>query len=539
MPRTTIVSGFLCLAACNFDLAAAEQYYLEASESSSTSSEDVDNAGSTSGFEPFNTVTSAAPADDDLPGEDATPGGPQILSFTASPAEVPEAGPVTLNIEHTPDVVEVMLFDEYNGATEHLVDLDPGEPWTFAITSEADFEGTHELHAIVVDDEGRWDEATNVVEADLPPAGSPIWVNEGQDDDQPYFKLGLAAAAVNDGVIVAGRDLNAGMGYSFVRRYAGDSGDVEWTYKTSENVVVSDLEITADGHIVVVGSIINNSINRAWVHMLTADGTPAWDTPKEWLDNSMATAVAIAVNGDVYVTGDLDVADGIEHTDVFVWHLPENAMPTWATWDSGENLTRQDHANTVVVDDSDRVFVAGSATLTIPNNLDRPRMSVLEYSNATLVSRWGDRIDDSSDSGILGIAGVDNDIAVAGWRQDTPDGPLVQEVKRLSETDGDDILSTLWTYSGTGPEGQFATSIVRDPNGRLVVVGTIFDTRDALETLVLEPSGAKSWSAMYQYLVGGDASAGAVAVDRYGYVYFIGTIAIGNGHRVLVGKRHP
>ncbi len=535
MPRTTILAGLLCLAACNFDLAAAEQYYLEASESSSTNSEDVDNAGSTSGLGPFNTVTSAAAADDDLPGEDAAPDGPQILSFNASPAEVPEAGPVTINIEHTPDVVEVMLFDEYNGATEHLVDLAPGEPWTFAITSEADFEGTHDLHAIVVDDEGRWDEATTVVEADLPPAGSPIWVNEGQDDDEPYFKLGLAAAAVDDGVIVAGRDLNAGMGYSFVRRYSGDSGDVEWTYKTSENVVVSDLEITADGHIAVTGSITKNSISRAWVHMLNADGTPAWDDPQVWLDNSEATTVAVTADGGIYVAGNLTIEG--EHTDVFVWHLPANAMPTWATWDSDETLIPNDYASSVVTDSAGRVFVGGSATLAVEDYGPRQRMTVLEYSESTLSLRWTDRASDESTSSILGVTGLGSDLAVAGWREFA--GPYVPEARLLKRDNDQNSFSTLWTFDDGGAGGKMLTGIARDPNDRLVVVGTKMGGPDVIELMSLDPDGNNVWTASYQNFAGGDTSASALAIDQYGYVYFTGTLAIDGGHRVVAGKRNP
>ncbi len=536
MNRTLpLLTALACLAACNLDLAASEQAYFELAESGTSTTElDDDAESSTTGLGPFATVTSATPPDDDLPGDNADPGGPQILSFTASPDAVPEAGPVVVTVEHTPDVVEVMLFDEYNGALEHLADLAPGEPWTFAITSEADFEGTHELHAIVVDGEGRWDEATTVVEADLPPAGSPIWVNEGQDDDEPYFKFGLAAAAVDNGVIVAGRDLNAGASYSFVRRYAGDSGDVEWTFKTSKNVIVSDVEINGDGRIVVVGSITNNSITRAWVHMLDAEGAPVWDSPKEWLDNSEATAVAAADNGDLYVAGTLMVEDGIEHTDVFVWHLPANAMPTWATWDSGDATIPNDTANSILVTAEGFVFVGGTSTFDIQNLGDQSRTSIFEYSDA-LALRWADLAEDDHESSLRGLAAIDGDLAIAGTRR-APGEPYTLEVRRVRVGQ---TYSTIWTYLDDGVDDKLAVGIEVDPNGRLAVVGTVAANSDNLLTAVLDPDGELLWSENYKNFGGGDASASAITTDSFGYLYFVGTLAGDDGYRTIVGKRNP
>ncbi|MCA9720534.1 MAG: hypothetical protein KC468_38080, partial [Myxococcales bacterium] len=339
-----------------------------------------------------------------------------------------------------------------------------------------------------------------------------------------YFKIGVAAAAIDDAVIVAGRDLNAGAGYSFLRRYAGESGDVEWTYNLGEDVAVSDI-VATEGGVVVVGSLANNGTTRAWVHMLNVDGTPIWDAPEIWLNNTEATSVAIAANGDLYVAGDLTVEDGIEHTDVFVWHLPAKAMPTWATWDSGESLTPNDYANDIVIDGEGRVFVAGAATFPIPNFEDYRRMSVLEYSDATLALRWGDRKQDTSESRVLGISNVGNDIALAGWSSETPDSPLVLEVLRIHENDKNDPFSTIWTYTDEGMMARFASGIVQDPNGRLVVAGTISGSSDVLETLVLDSDGIKAWSADYQNFAGGQASASAVAIDQFGYVYFAGNLS--------------
>jgi hypothetical protein len=402
--------------------------------------------------------------------------------------------------------------------------------WTFPITSKIDFEGLHELHAIVRDDEGRWDEAVTELRVELPPSGTPVWINEGQLGD---YQLGVAVKAVEGGVLVIARNLDLGSKKSSVRRY-DESGALEWEYESA--AIVNDLVVKKDGEIVLVGASSFEGITRAWVRRLAADGTPIFEPPKTWLDNSKATAVAVADDGDLYIVGDLRIVDGNpEHTDVFVWHLPAEGAPYWTTWDSGVGLVPNDHAAAIVIDDDGRVFVGGSAILAVPNFDPAPRMSVLEYASGALSLRWGDRTEIESLSEARGLAVVDGDLAVAGWRRVTEDAPHLLVVKRVREN-GEEPFTTVWTYAAG--EDMRAVDIVSDLNGRLVVAATVSIGQDQLETLVLEPDGAFLWSANYQHPMG-DASAAAVTADRYGYAYFVGTLAINDGYRVLVGKRHP
>ena len=200
--KTTLILPSACalVLACQLDTEAAYQDYIDSGgEASSDTLDDADEDASTTGdFEPIATSTSGPSVP---PTGDAPQGGPEILGFTLDPATVNEAGPVSILVEHTPDVAAVMLFDIYDGETRLLAELGPDEPWTYAITSEADFEGIHELHAIVVDAQDRWAEADAELTVDLPPGGSMIWINEGEGD-QSTLNFSLAAAAVESGVVV-------------------------------------------------------------------------------------------------------------------------------------------------------------------------------------------------------------------------------------------------------------------------------------------------------------------------------------------------
>ena len=262
-----------------------------------------------------------------------------------------------------------------------------------------------------------------------------------------------------------------------------------------------------------------------------------WDSPKEWLDNSEATAVAVTADGDIYVAGNLTVNN--LHSDVFVWQHPANAMPTWATWDSDEAPVPDDRAHSILVSTDGKVFVGGASRFDVPNFGDQPRMSVTEYSDASLTLRWADLTENDHESSILGLAALDGDIAIAGTRREQPDIPYTFEVRRVRIDDGDEATSTLWTYSDSGVDDRLAVGIELDPNGRLAITGTIADNPDKVLTVVLDPDGKLSWSETYQNFAGGNASASAIAVDPLGYSYFVGTLAVDDGFRTLVGKRNP
>ena len=126
MDRSTLSLILLVVSACNLDSQAHYQDFLDKVNATSTGGVEDDLDAVSTGVEPFNTVTSASP--DDPPGDDAQPNsdnGPQILSFSATPDSLAEAGPVTISIEHTPDVARVLLFDDYGGETKLLAELEP------------------------------------------------------------------------------------------------------------------------------------------------------------------------------------------------------------------------------------------------------------------------------------------------------------------------------------------------------------------------------------------------------------------------------
>ncbi|MCB9749492.1 MAG: hypothetical protein H6834_18675 [Planctomycetes bacterium] len=538
--KTTLILpiALALVLACQLDTEAAYQDYIDSSgDDSSDTFDDAGDASTTDDFEPIATSTSGPSVP---PTGDAPQGGPEILGFTVDPATANEAGPVSILVEHTPDVAAVMLFDIYDGETRLLAELGPDEPWTYAITSEADFEGIHELHAIVVDDQDRWAEAATELTVDLPPGGSMIWINEGEGD-QSTLNFSLAAAAVESGVVVAGIDLNAGSGHAFARLYAGNTGDLMWSYEAPKGVYISDVEGTPDGGVVLVGHIELNDTRQAWVHQLGPDGAPALPSPIEWLTNTTAIAVAVDDDGGLYVTGEVIQVGMFEHTDIFVWHLPAEGqgMPAWAMWGTDVGNTLDDHASSITITDDHRVFVGGSTKVATGNNTFADRMAVFEYSNVDILLRWVADGGTTEESDGLGVAMLEDDVVIAGWQRLSLNDPQTMTAVRLHETSQGASLYPVWSYpAGASLDGQLV-DIKRDPNDRVVVVASEPGTPDRLTTIALRASGYPAWTEDWVHFGNGDTTASSVAVDEYGYVYFVGTTAANGVFRTLVGKRRP
>lgn len=530
MDRSTLSLILLVVSACNLDSQAHYQDFLDKVNATSTGGGEDDLDAVSTGAEPFNTVTSASPGDP--PGDDAQPNSdnrPQILSFSATPDSLAEAGPVTISIEHTPDVARVLLFDDYGGETKLLAELEPGtSTWEYPITSEADFDGEHELHAIALDDEERWDEAITTLAVDLHPAGSIVWVNDGKDDTST-FQGAIAVAADDAGVVVVVRDYNAGATSSFVRRHDGQSGDVVWEYAAPDGVVVHAIAQAPSGEMVIAGRAGSGEDKRMWTHQLDAGtGAPTWTEPEDWTAGTEAFAVTVAPDGSIYVVGS-EIAQG--STSAYLWRLPADleiegyVSAKWAP----AKVEPFAAATSVAVSESGRVFVGGYLAYQ-PDQIDpRDRMLVLEFDEV-LDPIWIDAEDSFAVSRLLGLTSSDA-LAVVGWRKVNPDAKSTSSIRMLGPKN-DAELEAKWTILGDEGEGAWVEAEV---NERLIGVRS---STAGIEVDALSTEGGEIWSVAYEHGFA-NAFAGAGAVDRWGNTYFTGVLKSDGAWHTVVGKIRP
>ena len=534
MKRLTLALTIALVPSCNLDSETHYEGFYDKVNATSTGGDDV-GEGSSTGFEPVNTVTSASPDDD--PGDDAPSDdpGPRILSFTATPTAISEAGPVELTVAYTPEVTGILLFDDHGGETQLLAELEPGQStWEYAITSQAQFDGEHELHAIVVDEDDRWDEATTDLSVDLHEAGSLVWVNDGKDDASE-FEYAVAAAADDTGVVVVVRDMNAGQPPSMVRRHDGLDGDLVWQYVAPDDVTVTAIARAPSGDMVIAGYSANEEAQRMWVHQLDAEtGEPVWSEPEDWSDGTRATAVAVTPAGDIVVVG-RETVNGMfgEETRVYAWRLPADPKNGFvsAMWIPND-VSPSARATSVAVSASGRVIVGGTMT-TKPNHVDEvERGFVLEFDE-TLEPLWIAGGGDFESNTVRAVDVFSEDVMVAGWFKDISDpvNPFYAVAHRLAEGPGGQ-LHPVWTRSG--PQGQ-GSWVASDVNGQILLLRSSFET---IETIALSPESADIWDFTYGHAYA-DASANAGTLDRWGNTYFAGMLSNNGKLHTVVGKVRP
>ena len=497
--------------------------------------------GETEGAEPdgaettVNTVTTASPMDsgDDSSDTDAEPNadaGPRILSFSATPPSLAEAGLATVSIEYTPDVSRFLLFDDFAGEVRLLAELEPGvSTWDYPITSEADFDGEHELHAIVIDDEDRWDEAVTDLSVDLNPAGSLVWVNDGKHDSST-FQSAIAAVADDTGVVVVVRDHNAGGIPSRIRRYDGFTGDVVWETATPEDVSVRAIaQAPSSGDVVIAGQLGAGNDARMWVHQLDAVmGVPTWSEPEDWISGTTANAVTVDQDGGILVVGSETTQAA---TSAYLWRLPVDPeiegylSAKWALDEDDAFAT----ATSVVVSAEGRVFVGGYHGFS-PNQLEaRDRMTVFEFDDA-LAPVWVDDEDSQAFTRVNSITSGDG-LFVSGWRKAHLNAENVLVLHRLRFTQDED-LEIVWSYEGNPGEG---TWIETDVNGRLLFGGT---ASSGIVVGALSTHANELWDVTYEHGFA-NTYAGAGATDRWGNAYFTGYLVGDGGWNTVVGKVRP
>lgn len=226
------------------------------------------------------------------------------------------------------------------------------------------------------------------------------------------------------------------------------------------------------------------------------------------------------------------------HDDVIVWSFPAAADPSILRWDGQDPVETRDEAANAVFVDGERILVAGTAEIQDGNNAVRPRMFVLEYQSSALTRWWGHLVGDeflALQSEARGVSGDGHGGAVVvGTARPTPVSPAFTQVLRLDP----ETLEAEPQPFNDEIEG-VAVGAALDPTGRVVVALENGSHAPAtIDVAALHPAAASvGWQAGWEPPAGA-ALARGLAVDRHGFVFWIGD-AYDNGVHVLVGKRHP
>lgn len=513
--------------------------------STSGETDDVEPDATSTGHEPIATVTTVVSGVSTSGGttfeETAGLEAPTIDAFTVDPPVLTDAGPAWLEVDHSPDVIAIKLFELVGDEPVLLAEITPAElPWEFAVTSDS-FNGIHEFRAEVVSNNGDTAEAEASLHVSLPAGGTEVWTYEGEDDVGP-MNLGTAVAAVDDGAIIIGQHVAPGDSSMIVRKVDADAGTTVWELAPDYNVTGNAVVVGDDGTIVIAGCIVEETISRMWVHKLDRDGQPLADWPRTGPLSTCANDVAINQAGDAFIVGDKFVEALEDHHDVVVWKIPAVGPEAVVTWDNDHDFFVEDHAQSVVVRGADEVFIAGFSVLNGQNFADVERPFLLELSKTNALKLlWIAPIEADECEAALGLA-VDElgGLVLSGWWKPAPMDYRRAVVTRL-EGLPDYTWDRTWTFSPGWETPGYASEVSRDAEGRLVVAATIvggIDDDIRLFALPLD-GGEPVWESGYAYPLGGDDIAYDLKTDPYGYSYYIGTTITDDGFHIVAGRHRP
>jgi hypothetical protein len=285
-----------------------------------------------------------------------------------------------------------------------------------------------------------------------------------------------------------------------------------------------------------------DSVYQAWV----ARYNPPWNA------EDYAKAIAVDVQGNVYVTGQSWGLGG--NFDYATVKYSSVGQQEWVARYHGPD-DRNDQANAMAIDATGNVYVTGfsqnsdsySDWATIKYNSDGQEQWVARHSVCPRSNAFANAIA-VDDSGDLYVTGVDAD----GWgtikynssgeeqwvvhyNSGTPAAIAIDKADNVYVTGGDTDYVTIkydsagqeqWVarYHGPGTGSDYAHANAIDGSGNVYVTGASAGSGTALDyaTIKYNPAGQQQWVARYDGPAHSNDHAAAIAVGSSGDVYVTG-----------------
>jgi hypothetical protein len=353
----------------------------------------------------------------------------------------------------------------------------------------------------------------------------PVWTNRyngsGNGDD---IAVAMALDAQGN-VIVTGRSVGTGSAdphYATIK-YSSASTAL-WTNRYEGPVSGWDqptaLAVDGSGNVYVTGfsrtAFFSDDFDYATIKYSSA-GVPLWTNRHVGPANlDQAEALAVDSSGNVFVTG-YSVGSGTG-PDYATIAYSSAGVPLWTNRFSAPNVSGNDRAYAIGVDNNGNVFVTGWSY----DSNAVPGYATLGYSKdgATL---WTNRFEPVGSTSFLAPA-----MAVS------PNGHVYVTAASWNGTNDDFVTISyssagvpLWTnrYGGSGNAADQPKAIALDANGNVIVTGhSSTGIRSVVATIAYSSAGLPLWTNRFDRHGGLGASGGeALATDTNGNVYVTGS----------------
>ncbi|HYQ01540.1 MAG TPA: SBBP repeat-containing protein [Polyangiaceae bacterium] len=339
---------------------------------------------------------------------------------------------------------------------------------------------------------------------------------------------GLAVAVdVNGNIYVAGSTsgalvgTNAGAADAFVRKL-DVNGAVVWTrqFGTSSDDWATSIAVDSGGNVYVAGDTYgalegaNLGSADSFLRKLDKSGTTLWTRQFGSKGPEQLGAVTLDASGNAYVAGSTYPTGNQSSGDPYVRKFDASGSAVWAKQFGGAD---EDEAETVAVDASGNVYVAGWTYDLIPESKVGSWDAFVRKLDASGAPLWT-RVFGTTDADVLELSAVDSEgnLYVAGT---SAGDALVRKY--------DPSGATLWTQQ-VGTSGyEYGAGLGLDGSNNVYVVGSTdsaFSGSNAGKQDVfirkLDKSGATLWTK--QIGTSSDEAARGATADASGTVFVVG-----------------
>lgn len=332
------------------------------------------------------------------------------------------------------------------------------------------------------------------------------------------------AMAVDDNgdIIITGRSTGLGTGYDYATLKYNDSGVQQWLvcYNGPGNSDDRATALTVDiaGNVYVTGFSWDSGTNEDYATVkYNASGVEHWvaryNGSGNWNDEAMA--LAVDGSGNVYVTG-FSYGNGT-NKDYATVKYNASGVQQWVAHYNGPGNS-DDDATALAVDVNGYIYVTGYSKDS-NSNYD---YATIKYDNLGIqqwVTRYngpGNSIDKAFDLAVDKFGNV----YITGYSEGSGTGYDYATVKY----DASGVEQWVARYNGQGNSEDQATALWVDRAGNVYVTGYSkgSNTNYDFATVKYDPSGAEQWVARYNLLGNSDDRAMSLKVDSSGNVYVTG-----------------
>ncbi len=527
MKRFALLSAaVLLVSGCRLSVKIKEDHDREAEEMSSSSdgmmsSGAMESSDSVDPPPPTTSTSTGAGTSDtddtsglpDLP-NDATP--VEIVTFSADINPIKRAGPVRLTAEVVGDVEQLELEVFHEGSNFHdTITWPVDEPTHDFVVDTSKFNGYLEfkLHA-----QGETNDMAELeLAVDMPPAGSL-----DQRWELTAGTTGVALAQIPgegsepDRLVTVGKQNN---GKLIINTLDGDDLSPKAIYEPMEpHAVAYD---PGSGVFFVTGENTDGElVLRKFV--------PGESDPFQYWERTYPHAgghdVAVGPDGLVYVAGQVAFNS---HTEAAIWVFdPDGPLIGVTTFTAvDEFLDPLGSSLAGLLFRGDHVFAAGSRDVWNDNiNSSYQRASIFEFANESLhpITTLSSNLEEE-ESSWNDLVTSDEHVFAIGWNKPNVETPQSIAFGRYSSELTPQMISLTWDGYGVGH------AVAWHPTRYPIGVGARSD---------FEPefwANAPTWEQPYLDPTNDLGEARAIVVDRYGYVYVLGSrTENGYSHLVLV-----